>query len=124
MKYIPPFGVSDPDAGWVNGDPTVGRQGSIPPAAVFENPQREIIAVISKSGFTPTDTDLQQLAKSVRSQRMNYVEDTGSDSNMSLAFDPPLSSYTRGLTIRVRVRYTNSSAAVRINAGSGNVFVR
>jgi hypothetical protein len=114
MKYVPPFGreTEGESASYINGDPTVGRQGSIPPAAVFENPQREIVAVITKSAFTPTDIDLLQLAKSVRSQRLNYVEDTGSDSNLSVALDPPLTSYT------------NSSDSVRINAGAGNVPVR
>lgn len=130
MKYIPPFGRESEgdDAQWVNGDPTIGRQGSIPPAAVFEYPQREIVNVISKSGFVPTDTPMpwavQQLAIAVRSQALNYAEDTGSDSNISVAYDPPITTYTRGLTLHVRVRFENSSDVVRINAGAGNAFVR
>lgn len=124
IKYIPPFGSSDPEQSFQNGDPTIGRQGSIPPAAVFENPQREIVNVITKSQFTPTDADLLQLAKSVRSQRLNFAEDTGSDSNLNVAFDPPLTSYTPGLVIRVLVKFTNTTDAVRINAGAGNVFIR
>ena len=38
--------------------------GSIPPAASIENPQREIVNMITSSGLTPTDADLFQLAKS------------------------------------------------------------
>lgn len=126
MKYVPPFGrESEGDsAQYINGDPTVGRQGSIPPAAVFENPQREIVSVITRSRMTPTDADLQQLTKAIRSQALNYVEDTGSDSNLSVALEPALTSYTKGLMLRVLVRHTNTSDVVRINAGAGNVFVR
>ena len=90
MKYVPPWGVSDPDAPYVNGDPTIGRQGSIPPAAQMEHPQREIVAVIAKSGFIPSETDLEQLARGVRSQRLNYAEDTGTANNLVVAYDPPL----------------------------------
>ena len=62
MKYVPPYGrESEGDAAhYINGNPAEAREGSIPPAAVFENPQRELIAVIEKSKFTPIDTDLLQ----------------------------------------------------------------
>lgn len=123
MRYIPPFGVSDPDASYVNGDPTIGRQGSIPSAAVFENPQREIISVITNSNIVPSDADLEQLARAVRSQRLNYVEDQGAPNNIIVSMNPPLGAYTRGLVLRVRMRNTNTSS-VSINAGPGNAPVR
>lgn len=74
MKYQPEFdpGYLDPVDGihnstenanksYVNGDPRIGRKGSIPPAQVFEHPQREIMAVIEGAGLSPSHTNLAQL---------------------------------------------------------------
>jgi hypothetical protein len=134
VKYQPPWGISDPNAPYINGNPAQGQQGSIPPAAVFEQPQREIVGVIERSGFVPLDTDLLQLAKGIRSQRLNYAVDTGPQANQIIvAFDPPFSPgvnpYTPGLTLHVRVRFTNiempdGSRVVTINAGGGNARIR
>jgi hypothetical protein len=41
VKYNQPYGVSDPNAAYVNGDPSAGIQGSIPPAASIEYPHRQ-----------------------------------------------------------------------------------
>lgn len=125
MKYVPPYGrESEGDsATYVNGDPSIGRQGSIPPANAFEHPMREIVHVIEKNVMVPDSTDLYQLIKAVRSQRANYAEDTGSANNLSVALDPPLSAYTLGLMIRVRVKTSNTGAS-RINAGAGLVPIR
>jgi hypothetical protein len=123
MKYQAPYGVSNPDAPYINGDPTIGRQGSIPPAAAFEYPMRELVNVISKSKIVASDDDLMQVAKGIRSQAMNYVEDTGSANSLSVALDPPLGAYTLGLLIRVRIRTTNTGGAT-IDAGAGRVPVK
>lgn len=77
MKYQPPFlesmldpvnGIHNTDANapYVNGDPRIGRKGSIPPAASFEHAQREIMKVITESGQTPDHTDLEQLWKALK----------------------------------------------------------
>ena len=50
MRYFQPFGVTDPNASYINGDRTVGRAGSIIPAEAIEQTQREIVEVIDKSG--------------------------------------------------------------------------
>lgn len=120
MKYVQPYGISDPDAHYINGDPSIARQGSIPPADAFEHPMREIDAVIKKSMIVASAADLQQMAKAIRSQRMNYAADTGSVNNISVAFDPPLTAYTVGLPLRILVLSTNTGATT-INAGAGVV---
>ena len=68
MKYQPPFGpgwpnVADPNASYVNGNPQTGIAGSIPPASVFEYPEREIVNMITSGGYLPSDTDLHQLTR-------------------------------------------------------------
>ncbi len=61
MKYWPPYGSTDPNASYVNGDPATGVEGSIPDCRGFEQPQREILAVIVAAGLTPDETVLTQL---------------------------------------------------------------
>jgi hypothetical protein len=123
MRYVQPYGVSDPDAPYVNGDPTIGREGSIPPAAAIEHPMREVVAVIAKSGIRPNEEHLEQLAEGVRSQFLNFAEDTGTPDNLRVAYDPPITEYTRGLVLRVRVRHNNTGPC-NINAGGDTVAVR
>lgn len=123
MKYVQPYGISNPDAPYINGDPSIGRMGSIPPAEAFEHPMREIVGVIVHSDIAPSGTDLLQLAKGVRSQSLNYTEDVGSTNAMVVAADPPLTSYTKGLPLRVKVLHTNTSSTVTLNAGAGPATV-
>jgi hypothetical protein len=133
MKYQPPWGTSDPNGAYINGNPALGQQGSIPPAAAFEQPQREIVGVIEKSGFVTSDIDLLQLSRGIRSQRLNYAVDTGTPNNIVATFDPPftpgVNPYTLGLELHVRVRFTNAllgdgTGRTSINAGAGNVPIR
>jgi hypothetical protein len=116
MKYQPPYGVTDPNAPYVNGDPAAGIQGSIPPAAAIEYPQREIVNMITKGGFAPSDTDLYQLTRAARRALFAFGVDTGSANALSVALDPPLQSYNQGLEVRVLVSADNTgSSTIRIN---------
>ena len=58
MKYVQPYGISDPEAPYINGDPSQARMGSIPPAEAFEHPMRELVAVIDYSKLVPNGDDL------------------------------------------------------------------
>ena len=122
MKYVQPYGIADENASYINGDPSIGRMGSIPPANAFEHPMREIVRVITANKMDPDTADLTQLMKGVRSQRTNYVEDTGLVNNLLVALDPPITAYTIGLPIRVKINVTNTGAAT-IDAGGGRVAV-
>ncbi len=125
MKYVPPYGrESEGDAAhYINGNPVEGQRGSIPPAAAFEHPLREIVGVIEKSKFISDDADLLQLSKGVRSQRLNYAEDSGAANTLSVSYDPPISTYTLGLVLNVKV-HTDNTAASTIDAGGGRVGVK
>jgi hypothetical protein len=107
----------------VNGDPSIARMGSIPPAEAFEYPMREIVGVITNSNEVPSNTDLAQLAKGIRSQYMNFCVDTGSINTLSVALTPPLTAYTVGLPLRVKVHATNTGPST-IDAGAGRVPIR
>lgn len=73
MKYHAPFGQPDPDAPFINGNPGAGIEGSIPPAAAIEHPQREIVAAIVGAGLTPDDGDLTQLWQAISGIRSRLV---------------------------------------------------
>ena len=66
MKYNQPYGITDPNAAYINGNPTTGTMGSIPPAASIEYPQREIVALIAAAGLTPDNADLAQVLKAIK----------------------------------------------------------
>ena len=65
MKYKPPVGSSDANASYVNADIANGVQGSIPDAKAIEHPMREILAVITAAGLTPSESDLTQLNQAI-----------------------------------------------------------
>ncbi|MCX5496424.1 hypothetical protein OSH11_17085 [Kaistia dalseonensis] len=65
MKYVPPFTSVDPNAPYVNGNPSSGTKGSIPPAEAFEHPMREIMKVIEDAGLDPDEADLTQLWQAI-----------------------------------------------------------
>ena len=128
MKYQAPWGVSDLNAGYVNGNPQTGVQGSIPPAASIEYPQREIVNFISSSSIVPDDADLFQLAKGTRSQAMNFADDTGTVNALVVAFTPAIQTYTRGLPLRIRVLHDNlvdvTHTSMTLDAGAGAAPIR
>lgn len=116
MKYQPPYGVSDPNGPYINGNPAAGIEGSIPPAAAFEYPMREIIAMITGGDFVPSDGDLTQLLKAIRRQFVNYAVDTGTVNALVVTLSPPLESYHAGFPLRILVAVTNTGAsAVSVN---------
>lgn len=66
MKYQPPYGSTDPDASFVDGNPALGIEGSPVPAKAFEHPQRELVDLITRAGLEPSETDLGQVYKAIQ----------------------------------------------------------
>jgi hypothetical protein len=121
VKYVPPYGITaNPDASYINGDPSIGRQGSIPPAAVFENPQREIVNLIADAQQVPADTDLHQTTRAVRDGKLNFCIDSGPLNSLQVQLPgPPLQAYTAGVTLNVLVAHTNTGPT-HISVGTLN----
>lgn len=123
MKYQAPYGSVDPNAPYVDKDVPGAVAGSKVPAPAIEDPQRELAGLITKSGFTPTDLDLTQIAVAIRSQRLNYATAGGAANAITVTLDPALAAYTPGLPLRVRIATTNTGS-VTLNAGPGVKQVR
>jgi len=113
MKYQAPFGSLDPFASYVDRNTPGAIAGSKVPAAAIEHPQRELAALIEKSGGTPSEADLVQVARAVRSQRLNYAVAAGPANALTIALDPAPASLSElvGVPIRVKITATNTGAA-------------
>lgn len=118
IKYNQPYGVGNVNASYVNGDPSVGLAGSIPPAEAIEYPQREIVAVISSSNLaTPTNADSVQLAKAIQSWLMNSDVDEGTINQYQVTLAPAPTAYYTFLTVRIKIGTTNTGAStLNVNA--------
>ncbi|MHC2583656.1 hypothetical protein ACVI1J_004127 [Bradyrhizobium diazoefficiens] len=118
MKYNQPYGVSDPKAPYINGNPATGQQGSIPPAASIEYPQREIVNLIADANLAvPDNGDLHQLAKAVQSQLLISDDDAGTSNAYQVTMTPAPTAYFKYMTVICKIGNTNTGASVlNVNA--------
>jgi hypothetical protein len=112
MQYNAPYGVSDPNAPYINGNPSTGTMGSIPPAASIEYPQREIVNLISDAAMVPANADLHQLAKAVQSGKLIYADDTGTVNILGLNCVPAVPALQKGMVFITEAAATNTSATI------------
>ena len=110
MKYNQPHGVADTDAAYVNGNPATGVEGSIPPAAALEAPQREIVTAILGSGQTPSPDDTGQLWKAIqRAGMFHYGAATGTASAIVVATTTPATTtIPSGYTIAIKIAHASA----------------
>lgn len=118
MKYNQPYGVSDPNAPYINGNPATGQQGSIPPAASIEYPQREIVNLIADANLAvPDNGDLHQLSKAVQSMLLISDDDGGTANAYQVTMTPVPTAYFKYMTVVCKIGNTNTGASVlNVNA--------
>ena len=120
MKYNQPFDQpGNPDAAYTDGNPSTGQNGSIPPAASIEYPQRELTNFMTDSGLTPTNSDLHQVSRGVQTGAVTYGVDTGTANAMVVLLNPVPQAYYPGMTIRVKKIASDNTGAMTINVGLG-----
>jgi hypothetical protein len=107
MQYNEPFNGNTNDP-YLDGNPDLGIEGSIIPAAAIEYTQREIVNLILKSQFTPSNGDNLQLAKSVQVDLVNWAIDTGTANNIVITLDPAPDTLVAGLKVFVLIKATNT----------------
>ena len=118
MKYNPPYGVSDPNAPYINGDPSIGRAGSIPPAESIEYPQREIVAAIYDIGLSsPNNNDLSQLSAATRFMRPQYVLDHGVPNHLVVTLDPAPDLWLMPMSFFVQMGAGNGNSSPTCDIG-------
>jgi hypothetical protein len=109
MKYHQPYGVTDPNASYINGDPSVGRMGSIPPAESIEMDQREIVNLIADANLaTPDDGDLHQLSKAVQSTLLMSDDDAGTVNQFQVTMTPAPTAYFKYMQVICKIAHDNS----------------
>lgn len=120
MKYNQPYDQpNDLNAPFVNGDPRVGRQGSIPPAEMFEYPQRELVNFFVKGKLTPSASDLAQLCRAYQNGSVSYAADTGTANAIVVALDPVPKARVPGMTVRIKKSAAANTGAVTLDVGLG-----
>lgn len=65
MKYYQPYGETDTNASYTNGNASAGVPGSIPDARAIEQTMREVVEVINYAGLTPSATSTTQLRQAI-----------------------------------------------------------
>ena len=124
MQYNQPYGVSDPNAPYINGNPSTGTMGSIPPAASIEYPQREIVNLISDAGLAPANGDLRQLSKGVQGGKLFYSQDTGVANLVAISPVPAVTVLVAGMFFNVRIAQTNVGPTLAFSvSGIGGIEV-
>ncbi|RAX42390.1 hypothetical protein [Rhizobium tropici] len=115
MKYQSPYGSDDPDASYVDRNNATATKGSAVPAKAIEQPQRELVALISAAGLTPGDGDLSQVAKAIQAGKINYAVAGGTANALTATLTPPPTQLTVGMRIFLKTPFINSSATPTLN---------
>ncbi len=107
MLFNAPSGSSDANASYVGKNVAAGTQGSrVPPLAV-EAPQREIVAIVAAAQAmgldAPTNTDLRQMLKAVRSGLLNRFPATGTPDAVAIAPQPVYVALVEGMRFRFKM---------------------
>jgi hypothetical protein len=111
MLYQPPTGGAANDP-YIGANPGAGIAGSKVPPKAIEHHQRELIALITKSGGTPAEADLTQIAKAVRSQYLNFVQAIGGTAGaMTATLDPAPTAWSQLLGVPLRFVSTSINTA-------------
>lgn len=125
MRYYPPYGNSDANASYVNGDPSNGVEGSIPDCGGFEATQREIVAAIKAANLTPSGSDNTQLAQGLRSGLLDYYVDQGSANQVVINPSVVFVGLFDGYKFRVKLAASlTGPATLQVNANTAVPIVK
>lgn len=119
MRYEQPWDQPNypnpPGADYIDGNQAAGIEGSIVPAAAVENPQRELVQLITDVGLqTPTAKDLTQVSYATRFMRVQFVQDLGVANAISIALNPSPNVWMTPLSwfVEMAAGNTNTSTLV------------
>jgi hypothetical protein len=126
MKYNVPYGKADEvtwgDTPYINGNPSTGLAGSIPPAGSIEFPQREIVNLIRDvAALLPDNADLHQLGRTIQTGGLNFKVDTGTANAYACNLTPAPLAYIMGLFVVLKIANDNTGPSVLNLNSLGNV---
>lgn len=125
MKYQAPYGSPDPDAPYVDRDTPGATSGSKVPAKAIEHVQREMVAVLERAGLVPSEGDLQQIARAMRSVALNRRVAGGTATALTLTLDPVPASYAELNMLMVQLSATITGATtINVNGLGAKPVVR
>ena len=112
-KSVPNIGLVG--GKFVDENQLTGTPGSLIPSVWGNSVTDEVLNVIAASGQAPSEADLTQLVKAIRSliqaNATNYAADTGTANVYAAAFTPPITALTDGTVVRVKIKTANSGAS-------------
>ena len=119
MRYWGPInstgGIFGND-GYVDGNPAIGQQGSIPTFRTFEQTMRELQNFIAACGLTPDDVmNGIQVGQAIQTSKVKYAQDIGTVNAIAVTLVPLPFGYVAGFVVRTRMAHTNTSDTVTIN---------
>lgn len=119
MLYVPPTGSTDPNASYVGKNVAGGTQGSKVPPRSIEAPQREIMAIIAAAQAmgldAPSNTDLAQMLKAVRSGVLGYFVAAGTPDAVAITPNPVCAALVPGMRFRAKVAGSGSNTTTKPN---------
>ncbi|MGY3278114.1 collagen-like triple helix repeat-containing protein [Bradyrhizobium sp. S3.7.6] len=125
MQYNAPYAGAGPNGSYVDGNPSMGQQPSIIPAAAVEMPQREIVNCILKNQIAPTNGDTTQLARAIQVDLVNWAVDVGTANNIVINLDPSPATLVQGLKVWVLIKVTNTgTTTVTCNGITKNLLTQ
>jgi len=130
MRWIAPTGTPDPfdeNVDYVGRNIAAGIQGSRVPPRAISHTMKEIVGLIKAAGLTPSETDLVQLAKAVRSQALNFRTATGTANALTITLDPVPASWAelQNVPLLIKIAANNTGpATIKPNALSAVSIVR
>lgn len=127
MKYVQPIGGAADDP-YVDANPSGGIEGSAVPAAAIEHPMRELAALISDAGLAPTDADLTQVAKAIKTifQKSASISAaaSGTVNAITANYTPAITALADHMLLIVRASGANTSTTPTFTPASATIAAK
>lgn len=127
MQYVQPVG-GGANAPYVNANPAGGVEGSAVPAGAIEYPQRELANLIADAGLAPSNADLTQVAKAVRTlmqkRSATAAAASGSADALTAAYSPAVTALTDRMKLTVVASTANTSTTPTFTPASGTIAAK
>lgn len=112
-KSVPSVGLVG--GKFVDENPGAGTPGSLIPSAWGNAVTDEVLAVIAGAGLVPSEADLTQLLRAIRTIAQGgaggFAVDTGGANTYVVAYAPAITALTDGLRLSFRAKSANSGAS-------------